>query len=137
MLTFHTKSINDMELVAQSIISKINFTLLCFYGNLGSGKTTLIKEILKKLKVNDPINSPSFSIVNKYNTLDSKIIYHFDFYRINSVNEAYDIGIEEYLDSNNLCFIEWPEKIESLLPMNFHKISIFNEMNNRTITFEE
>lgn len=95
-----------------------------FYGEMGSGKTTLIKAIARQFEVEDNVHSPTFSIVNEYANLQDEIFYHFDFYRIKNETEAMDIGIEEYFDSGNLCFIEWPQKIESLLPDNYLKIDI-------------
>jgi tRNA threonylcarbamoyladenosine biosynthesis protein TsaE len=90
-------------------------TLWCFEGEMGSGKTTLIREICKVLNVQDEITSPSFSLVNEYRTTSGQTIFHFDFYRIRSEEEVYDIGYEDYFDSGNLCLIEWPSKIESIL----------------------
>lgn len=98
--------------------------IIVFDGKMGAGKTTLIKEIGKVLKVKQLINSPTFSIINEYTTDDNKIIYHFDCYRIKSLREAFDIGIPEYLDSENYCFIEWAENIAPLLPDNYLRISI-------------
>ena len=95
-----------------------------FYGEMGSGKTTLIKAIAHQLNVDDNVHSPTFSIVNEYRNFNDDVFYHFDFYRIENETEAMDIGIEEYLDSGDLCFIEWPQKIPSLLPEKFLKIEI-------------
>ncbi len=86
-----------------------------FHGEMGAGKTTLIKAICAHAGVTDEVSSPTFSLVNEYETKTGERIYHFDFYRIKNVEEAYDIGYEEYFDSGNLCLIEWPEKIEPLL----------------------
>jgi tRNA threonylcarbamoyladenosine biosynthesis protein TsaE len=95
-----------------------------FYGEMGAGKTTLIKAITNQFAVEDNVHSPSFSIVNEYGNLQDEIFYHFDFYRIKNETEAMDIGVEEYFDSGNLCFVEWPQKIESLLPEKYLKIDI-------------
>ena len=101
-----------------------------FEGNLGAGKTTLIKQIIKEMGIEDPVQSPTFSIVNEYG--DS--VYHFDCYRIKSIDEAMDFGIEEYLDSGKYCFIEWADVIYDLLPDDLLKISInHNENNTRNI----
>lgn len=94
-----------------------------FEGEMGAGKTTLIKALAKALGVNELVSSPTFSIVNEYDA-NGSIIYHFDFYRIKNLQEAYDIGYEEYFYSQNICFIEWPGKIESLLPTHYLKIEI-------------
>jgi len=88
----------------------------CFYGAMGSGKTTLIKEICKQLGVTDVVSSPTFSLVNQYKTNCGKVVYHFDFYRIKTIAEVYDIGYENYFYNNHLCLVEWPEFIEELIP---------------------
>ena len=87
-----------------------------FHAPMGAGKTTLIREIVARLGADDTVTSPTFAIVNQYTTREGKNIYHFDFYRINRLEEAYDFGYEEYFYSGNLCLVEWPEKIEELLP---------------------
>jgi len=91
-------------------------TVFAFRGEMGAGKTTFIKAICEELGVSDTINSPTFAIVNEYRSDSGELIYHFDFYRINKIEEAFDFGYEDYFYSGSLCFIEWPEKIESLLP---------------------
>jgi tRNA threonylcarbamoyladenosine biosynthesis protein TsaE len=92
--------------------------IFCFTGNLGSGKTTFITALCQSLGTTDDISSPTFSIVNEYNS-EKGIIYHFDFYRLKNLEEAMDIGFEEYIYSNNYCFIEWPEKVAGILPPGF------------------
>ncbi len=99
-------------------------TIWLFYGNMGSGKTTLIRAISEHFNIEDNVSSPTFSIVNEYRNLNDEVFYHFDFYRIKNETEAMDIGIEEYFDSGETCFIEWPEKIPSLLPDDYLKIEI-------------
>jgi tRNA threonylcarbamoyladenosine biosynthesis protein TsaE len=107
---------------------------LAFYGEMGSGKTTIIKQICKSLDVVDNTSSPSFSLINEYKSLENKSIYHFDFYRLNHADEAYDLGYEEYFYSNQLCLIEWPEKVEPLLPVPHIRIDILiAEKNERII----
>lgn len=107
----------DLQRAARQFISLIGtHTVFAFYGNMGAGKTTFIKEICETLGVSENITSPTFAIVNEYITEDTKSIYHFDCYRLKDINEAWDFGADDYLYSGNLCFIEWPEKIESLLP---------------------
>lgn len=98
--------------------------VVAFYAKMGVGKTTFIKELCKVLKVVDPINSPTFAIVNEYNTKEDKILYHFDFYRIDNVMEAVDFGAEEYFYSGHNCLIEWPELVEEILPEDCLKIKI-------------
>lgn len=99
-------------------------TIFAFYGAMGAGKTSFIKAICEELGVEDVINSPTFAIVNEYGIPKGGCIYHFDFYRINKLEEAYDMGYEEYFDSGEYCFIEWPELIESLLPEDCTKVYI-------------
>ena len=91
---------------------------------MGAGKTTFIKAICEELAVKDTVNSPTFSIVNEYETAEGEIIYHFDCYRINKIQEALDLGAEEYMYSDNYCFIEWPENIEQILPENAVNVEI-------------
>ncbi len=97
---------------------------LAFYGEMGAGKTTLIKEICNVLGISDSTSSPTFSLINEYLSEDGTPVYHFDFYRINKIEEAYDLGYEDYFYSEHLCMIEWPEKIENLLPEKHIKIQI-------------
>jgi len=99
-------------------------TVFAFYGSMGAGKTSFIKAICEELGVTDVINSPTFAIINEYSLPDGGSIYHFDFYRIEKLEEAFDMGYEEYFYSGEYCFIEWPEMIESLLPENSLKVSI-------------
>ena len=99
-------------------------TVFAMYGKMGAGKTTFTKAVCECLGVEDVINSPTFAIVNQYTTREGKNIYHFDFYRINDIREAYDFGYEEYFFSGDLCLVEWPEKIEQLLPENVMTVRI-------------
>lgn len=110
-------SLSEINLVAREFLKLFgNKRVFAMYGAMGVGKTTFVKAICEEMGVEDTINSPTFAIVNEYHTNQEDIIYHFDFYRINDVKEAYDFGYEDYFYSNALCFIEWPEKIESILP---------------------
>lgn len=93
-----------------------NYRIFAFCGELGSGKTTTIQEICRNLNINDVVHSPSFSIVNEYRSAQGLVVYHFDLYRVEKIEEVFDIGYEDYLYSGNYCFIEWPELIEELLP---------------------
>ena len=90
--------------------------VFAFYGDLGAGKTTFIKALCNELNVVDIVSSPTFSIINEYQNEKGMKIYHMDFYRLDNLEEAYDIGIEDYFNTNDYCFIEWPEKIDELLP---------------------
>ena len=108
-------NLNDLVIVAQSIIKhSSNKKIVLLNGEMGVGKTTLVKAIAKLLGVEENVSSPTFSIVNEYH--GNEVIFHFDFYRLEEEEEAYDFGIEEYFDSGNLCLLEWPEKISNLLP---------------------
>jgi tRNA threonylcarbamoyladenosine biosynthesis protein TsaE len=107
---------------------------LLFNGEMGAGKTTLIKEISKQLGVKDITSSPTFSLVNEYQTNRGETIYHFDFYRVNDEEEAYDMGIEDYLYNDAWCFIEWGENVQNLLPLEITNINIdIVNTNQRTI----
>ncbi len=126
------ESINDIPQIASRLLKDQPESLIFgFYGNLGSGKTTLIKSICKILGVQDSMNSPSFSLINEYFSDIHGEIYHFDFYRIKNLEEALDLGIEEYFYSGSYCFIEWPELIENYLPEDHVKISIIDSGNNK------
>ncbi|WP_025740351.1 tRNA (adenosine(37)-N6)-threonylcarbamoyltransferase complex ATPase subunit type 1 TsaE [Aquimarina pacifica] len=116
-------NLQELPDVAKQLLSKISHKIVLFDGDMGVGKTTLIKEICKQLGVQDVISSPTFSLVNEYKG-DTATIYHFDFYRIEDEEEAYHIGFEEYLDSGEWVFIEWPDKVQNLLPNNSIKIKI-------------
>ena len=132
-MEFIAKSIDDLDQICEKIIEHFNHKVVLFYGEMGVGKTTLIKQLCKKLGVSEPTSSPTFSIVNEYKTDLNKTIYHFDFYRIENENEVLDFGYEEYLYSNNYCFIEWPEKIPNMLPDKTVKIYIEMGINNQRI----
>ena len=127
--------LSDLESVAEALLREAgSCNVWIFFGEMGSGKTTLIKVIARKLGVTDAMSSPTFSIVNEYPATDDRKIYHFDFYRIKKEEEAWDIGLEEYLYSGNYCFIEWPEKIPSLIPAQHVAVKITTENNSqRTI----
>lgn len=118
-------NITDLEEIARKIIGLAgDKTIWIFEGEMGAGKTTLIKAVCKELGVRSAVHSPTFSIVNEYITLEGDTIYHFDFYRLKRESEALDFGIEEYFDSGNICLLEWAEKVESLLPENCYTIRI-------------
>ncbi len=110
-------SLRNIEEKAKTFLNELGERrIVAFYGSMGAGKTTFIKAICNVLGVTDAVNSPTFAIVNEYLAADGSNIYHFDFYRIKKLEEAYDIGYENYFYSGNLCLIEWPELIEELLP---------------------
>ena len=117
MKTIHITSQEELRDVAEAIVRDLGRrTVVAFRGEMGAGKTTLIREIAAVLGATDTVTSPTFAIVNQYKGANNRRIYHFDFYRIDDIREAYDFGYEEYFYSGNLCLVEWPEKIEELLP---------------------
>ncbi len=119
------ESLDKIDDAAISFIKAMgDNTVFAFRGEMGAGKTTFIKAICENLGVSDTINSPTFAIVNEYRSDSGELIYHFDFYRINKIEEVYDFGYEDYFYSGSLCFIEWPELIEELLPKDTVNVSI-------------
>lgn len=131
-------TLKELPEIAKKIIETVNGKILLFNGEMGAGKTTLIKEVVKQLGVQEVANSPTFSLVNEYQTDNSETIYHFDFYRINSEEEALDIGIEGYFYSDAWCFIEWGNKVENLLPLDIININInVIDDNQRTIQIDQ
>jgi len=126
---FTLKTINE---TAQKFIEQIgDQTVFAFNGKMGAGKTTFIKAICETMGVQETVNSPTFSIVNEYEAADGRIIYHFDCYRINKIQEALDLGAEEYLYSGNLCFIEWSENIAPILPDSLVNVDIEEVENGK------
>lgn len=127
MIEISITNILELPQAASQIIKSFNNkNIIAFWGGMGVGKTTLIKEIAKQLGVQKNVTSPTFALVNEYLCENNQIIYHFDLYRINKVSELYDFGYEDYFYSNNYCFIEWPEIAEHLLPANYLKVEIFD-----------
>ena len=133
-MKFIINNLNELPEVATQIINQLQHKLITFEGEMGAGKTTFIKEFVKALGTNDEISSPTFSIVNEYET-DKGIVYHFDFYRLNHEEEALDFGIDEYLYSNQYCLMEWPNKIANFIPDEHHTITIENIEGRRHINF--
>ena len=130
------ESLEDITSAAQRFVDEMGEKrVFAFYGKMGAGKTTFIKAICEALGVKDVVASPTFAIVNEYADAAGNPIYHFDFYRIKNLREAYDIGCEDYFYSGFPCFIEWPELIEELLPEDTTKISVqVLENESRTVT---
>ena len=118
-------SLADIDSAAQVFLQKTNGCKhFAFYGAMGAGKTTFIKALCKALKVNGTVTSPTFALVNEYNTGNNGMVYHFDFYRINKPEEVFDFGCEEYFASGGYCFVEWPEKAEIALPTDICRVDI-------------
>ena len=129
------KTESELDPAADQLLKSYPLSrVFAFYGKMGAGKTTLIKSLCQQLDVVDIVQSPSFSIINEYKTVTGDSLFHFDFYRIDSLEEVYDIGYEEYLYSGSYCFIEWPERIHQLLPPGTVSVSITGE-TDRVIIF--
>lgn len=127
---YNTSSLDDLLLVVKQFLKDWkDQRIFAFFGAMGAGKTTFIKILCKALQVDSIVTSPTFSIVNEYTTIDDRIIYHFDFYRIEDEDEVFDMGFEEYIDSGHICLMEWSENIEALLPENICKIHISEKEN--------
>ena len=125
MKTMQIGSLAELPDAAEEIIRSLGGrTIVAFRGEMGAGKTTLIREIAARLGSDDVVTSPTFAIINQYAAAEGRTLYHFDFYRIDRLEEAYDVGYEEYFDSGDLCLVEWPEKIEPLLPENTMNVRI-------------
>ncbi len=138
MSTIHIQNLEAIREAARRFIAQIgDNTVFAFNGKMGAGKTTFIKAVCEELGVTDVINSPTFAIVNEYRSdTTAELIYHFDFYRINNIREAIAIGIEDYFESGALCFIEWPDKIEALLPEDTVFVSIEEQADgSRSLLF--
>lgn len=128
--------LEDWQGVVNQIIPHLQHNIFLLKGNLGAGKTTFTQFLLKNLGSQDEVNSPTYSIVNEYNTPKGKV-FHFDLYRLKNIEEVYDIGIEEYLDNAFLCIIEWPEVYEDeLYGLKYHTMSINNIGEHREVTFD-
>ena len=123
-LNFEINNENELDFISKEIIEKFKSKVFLFYGEMGVGKTAFIKSICKHLNVIDVVSSPTFSIVNQYVNDQDEFMYHFDFYRTNNKNEIFDIGYEEYLFSDSFCFIEWPERLDNLLPNKYLEIKM-------------
>ena len=124
-VTFEINNIEELSKVSELLIDWRDYSnIVAFYGNMGAGKTTLIKNLCAKLGVQDEVNSPTFALVNEYQTENLDSVFHFDFYRIKSLEEVFDIGYEDYFYGGNLCLLEWPELIDPLMPEHFIKVEI-------------
>lgn len=136
---FRFKELSDLDGVSDKLLKfGREFPIWFFEGHMGAGKTTLIKALCKNLGVTSMVHSPTFSLVNEYITSDRLTIYHFDFYRIMDEVEALDIGVEEYFDSGDFCFVEWPQKIEGLWPLEYLLLHLsLNEDGERELVVEK
>ena len=137
MSTITIKDLDHIDEAAREFMGQMgDDTVFAFYGKMGAGKTTFIKALCKQLGVEEEVNSPTFAIINEYRSeTTAELIYHFDFYRIKKLDEVYDLGYEDYFYSGALCFIEWPELVEELLPLDAKKVTITeNSDGTRTIT---
>ena len=131
-ITIHSE--NELSRAAKSLLEAFpSARSFAFHGEMGAGKTTLIKAICTVLGVGDGMSSPTFSLVNEYVTNSGETIYHFDFYRIDNENDAYQAGLHEYFDSGSYCFVEWPEKASSLLPVGTVHVNMMVEGDRREI----
>ena len=136
--SFICKGLDQLKEAAELILNKHKDNrIFAFYGEMGAGKTTLIQKLCESLEVEDIVSSPTFAIINEYETARAGNIYHFDFYRLKKLEEAFDIGYEDYFYSGDYCFIEWPEKVTDLLPENtiLVYIRVDDENEFRTIYF--
>ena len=131
------KDIEHIEEAAREFVAQIgDHRVIAFYGKMGAGKTTFIKAVCEVLGVDDVITSPTFAIVNEYSTGEGSPIFHFDFYRIKKLEEVYDMGYKDYFYSGALCFIEWPELIEDIMPDDAVRVSITEQDDKtRMVTF--
>ena len=125
--------INQLKEVAEDVKKDINTNIVLISGEMGVGKTTLIKEIFLSMNVIDNVSSPTFSIINEYRTKQNKVVYHMDLYRLKNISETEDIGLFEYLESGNLCIIEWGDMIEKLIDSKYDKFIISKQNESRII----
>ncbi len=140
MVTIKIEGLETIDEAARKFIAEMGDNrVFAFKGDMGAGKTTFIKAVCEELGVTDVINSPTFAIINEYRAGNGELIYHFDFYRINKEEEAFDFGYEDYFYSGALCFVEWPEKIEKLLPPESVEVHITTDANgnSRTLTLRK
>lgn len=129
-------TLNDVETVAKTLLETVDSKIILFEGEMGVGKTTLIKTLIKLLGSNDVVSSPTFSIVNEY-LAENQSIYHFDLYRIEDEDELYDFGIDTYIYNNNFVFVEWPELLKPLIQNKYSVVKItLSENTSRTISIE-
>lgn len=139
-MTIHIPTLNDLRNAAREFVLAMgDHTVFAFYGKMGAGKTTFIKALCEELGIEDTVNSPTFSLVNEYRSdTTGELVYHFDFYRIQKIEEVYDMGYEDYFYSGAVCLIEWPELIEDLLPGDAVRVTIEEGTDGaRTLTLSQ
>ncbi len=136
-MKFEVQNVTDLDLVAPKLLAALNQRVVLFIGDMGAGKTTLIKALVAALGSVNKVTSPTFGLVNEYEIADQKLCYHFDFYRLESEDEALGFGAEEYFYSGNLCFLEWHEKVSGLIPEEVDRIQISVENETRVISLNE
>ncbi|MBP3383715.1 MAG: tRNA (adenosine(37)-N6)-threonylcarbamoyltransferase complex ATPase subunit type 1 TsaE [Tidjanibacter sp.] len=134
MKEINVNGLGDLPDAAEEILGALDGrNVVALYGPMGAGKTTLVREICAQLGSEDTVTSPTFALINRYDTAEGNAIFHFDFYRIERPEEAFDMGYEEYFYSDGLCLVEWPEKVEELLPDDVMKVTITPTSNTRRV----
>ena len=134
MREINVNGLGDLPDAAEQILEALDGrNVVALYGPMGAGKTTLVREICSQLGSEDTVTSPTFALINRYDTAEGDAIFHFDFYRIERPEEAFDMGYEEYFYSDGLCLVEWPEKVEELLPDDVMKVTITPTSNTRRV----
>ncbi|MBR2424381.1 MAG: tRNA (adenosine(37)-N6)-threonylcarbamoyltransferase complex ATPase subunit type 1 TsaE [Tidjanibacter sp.] len=134
MKEINVNGLGDLPDAAEEILAALDGrNVVALYGPMGAGKTTLVREICARLGSEDTVTSPTFALINRYNSAEGDAIFHFDFYRIERQEEAFDMGYEEYFYSDGLCLVEWPEKVEELLPDDVMKVTITPTSNTRRV----
>lgn len=136
-MQFECTSIGELPGIARQILNAFDQKIILLYGEMGAGKTTFVQAVTEVLRCEDQASSPTFSLVNHYRTNSGEDIYHFDMYRLEDEWQALDIGFEDYVASGNMCIIEWPEKLGSLIPEPHLRITIEDKESNRVITAEQ
>lgn len=133
---FEVASIRELERPARALKDLLKpGDVVCFRGEMGAGKTTFIKVLLREMGVEEEVDSPTFALVNEYHLPDGTPVFHFDFYRIDELEEALDIGLEDYLNQNAICLIEWPDVVEDVLPEDSMDVSLVDSGDRRVIEF--
>lgn len=134
--TFEAADVSALKKPAQALKELLQpGSVVCFRGEMGAGKTTFIKVLLREMGVKEEVDSPTFALVNEYRLPDGTPVFHFDFYRLNNPEEALDIGLEDYLDAGGICLMEWPELVKDFLPEERIEVQIEDAVSHRRVTF--